>query len=181
MEPAGASGVPRMVAEDVVVAELEAVAKATREAGALLVFDEIITGFRYRQGSVQKATGVVPDLACFGKALANGFPLSALVGRADVMRELARTFYGPTFKGEVTRSRPRWQRCAIYRSEPVAEHVWRYGEDLKHGLRRTCAQAGVAATIAGRHSAACCISKSPTRRGVACCAPCTCRKCCVAA
>ena len=47
-----------------------------REAGALLVYDEIMTGFRYPGGSAQKATGVVPDVACFGKGLAAGMPLS---------------------------------------------------------------------------------------------------------
>jgi glutamate-1-semialdehyde 2,1-aminomutase len=149
LEPAGASGGPCMVAEDADPGQLAAVAHATRAAGALLIFDEIITGFRYRQGSVQKATGVVPDLACFGKALANGFPLSALVGRATVMRELARCFYGPTFKGEVYALAAALASLRIYRAEPVADHVWRFGESLQQGLRQACAEAEVAAIVAG--------------------------------
>ena len=56
--------------------------------GALLIFDEIITGFRYALGGAQELFGVVPDLAALGKGLGNGMPISAVVGRADVMREM---------------------------------------------------------------------------------------------
>ena len=52
-----------------------------RKEGALVIFDEIMSGFRYLGGSVQQATGVIPDLTCLGKALSAGMPLSALVGR----------------------------------------------------------------------------------------------------
>lgn len=149
MEPAGASGGPRMVAEDIDRPQLEAIAHATREAGALLIFDEVITGFRYRHGSVQKATGVVPDLACFGKALANGFPLSALVGRVAVMKELSRAFYGPTFKGEVYALAAAMAALRVYRTEPVVEHVWEFGQLLQQGLRYACQETGVNAVVAG--------------------------------
>ena len=63
---------------------LEAIAHAAREASALLIYDEIITGYCYPSSSVQRATGVVPDLTCLGKALSAGMPLSALVGRAHI-------------------------------------------------------------------------------------------------
>ncbi|MEJ8847085.1 aminotransferase class III-fold pyridoxal phosphate-dependent enzyme [Variovorax rhizosphaerae] len=149
MEPSGASGGPRMVAEDIDRNQLAKVADATRKAGALLIFDEIITGFRYHQGSVQKATGVVPDMACFGKALANGFPLSALVGRTAVMRELSRTFYGPTFKGEVYALAAALAALRVHRTEPVAKHIWQFGQLLQQGLRHACAETGVAAVVAG--------------------------------
>src|SRR5690606_16635796 len=79
---------------------LEAVAEATRKAGALLIFDEIITGFRLHLGGAQAQFGVTPDLACFGKAMANGMPISALVGRAEVMRSVEDVFFSGTFGGE---------------------------------------------------------------------------------
>lgn len=67
---------------------LEQVRAMTQEAGALLVFDEVITGFRLALGGAQERLGVLPDLAVLGKALGAGFPISAVVGRADVMEEV---------------------------------------------------------------------------------------------
>ena len=79
---------------------LEGVQELCHRHGALLVFDEIITGFRLHPGGAQALFGVTPDLACFGKALANGFPLSAIVGRAEVMRLFEDVFFSFTFGGE---------------------------------------------------------------------------------
>jgi glutamate-1-semialdehyde 2,1-aminomutase len=80
---------------------LEIVQKMTRDAGALLVFDEIITGFRFAQGGAQETFGVTPDLSTFGKGMANGFPLSAVVGRRDIMIEMEEIFFSGTFGGEL--------------------------------------------------------------------------------
>lgn len=71
--------------------------------GALLIFDEIITGFRYSLGGAQKLFGVTPDLACFGKSMANGMPISAVCGRRDIMMKMVppnNIFYSGTFFGE---------------------------------------------------------------------------------
>src|SRR5439155_10687860 len=120
LEPAApAEGIQGPV-EDVDRGFLREVAELTRRAGALLIYDEIITGFRYPSGSVQKATGIVPDLACFGKALAAGMPLSALVGRRDLFqRGMARIHYGPTFKGEVYSFAAAKAALQIYREQDV--------------------------------------------------------------
>ena len=69
-------------------------------AGAVLIFDEIKTGFRLRPGGFQAMAGVTPDLATFGKALANGFPLSAVVGHRDVMEAATKTWISSTLAGE---------------------------------------------------------------------------------
>lgn len=79
---------------------LEAVAELARGAGALLIFDETVTGFRVHLGGAQALTGVVPDLATFGKGLANGYPLSAVVGRAEPMQLMEEIFFSTTFGGE---------------------------------------------------------------------------------
>jgi glutamate-1-semialdehyde 2,1-aminomutase len=122
----------------------------TREAGALLIYDEIMTGFRYPGGSVQAATGVVPDLACLGKALGGGLSLSALVGRARIMeRSMGSTAYGPTFKGEVYPFAAARAAMEIYRREPVAEHVWRFGKRLQEGMIALAMDHGIAATMVG--------------------------------
>ena len=64
---------------------LEAVREVTRRHGIVLVFDEIVTGFRIAWGGAQERYGVIPDIACYGKAVSGGFPLAAIAGRADVM------------------------------------------------------------------------------------------------
>jgi glutamate-1-semialdehyde aminotransferase len=149
LEPTGASGGPRMVGGTVSRDVLETVVAQARAAGALVIFDEIITGFRVPQGSVQKSTGVVPDLACFGKALGNGYPISALVGRRDHMALLSRAFYGPTFKGEIHSIAAALTALSLYRSEPVSEHVDSYGLRLQRGIEELCRRHGVQATMAG--------------------------------
>ena len=76
---------------------LETVRNLCDEHGALLVFDEVITGFRFSLGGAQKMFGVTPDIAAFGKAMGNGMPVSAVVGRVDVMREMEEVFFSGTF------------------------------------------------------------------------------------
>ena len=71
------------------------------EHGALLVFDETITGFRFHLGGAQTLFGVTPDLAAFGKGMANGFPISAVVGRHQYMRHMEDIFFSGTFGGDV--------------------------------------------------------------------------------
>ena len=80
---------------------LELVQNLAHEEGALLIFDETITGFRFARGGAQELFGITPDLSTFGKGMANGFPLSAVVGRRDVMMEMEEIFFSGTFGGEL--------------------------------------------------------------------------------
>lgn len=70
------------------------------ETGALLIFDEIITGFRFGLGGAQELYGVTPDLACFGKAMGNGYPVSAIVGKAEYAKTMEKISYSGTFFGD---------------------------------------------------------------------------------
>jgi glutamate-1-semialdehyde 2,1-aminomutase len=79
---------------------LEGVREVTERHGIVLVFDEMLTGFRFAAGGAQEYFGVMPDLAAFGKGLANGFPLSAVVGRRDLMMLMQDIFFSGTFGGE---------------------------------------------------------------------------------
>lgn len=79
---------------------LEDVKHITHQHGAVLIFDEMITGFRMALGGAQEYFNVIPDLACFGKAIANGYPLSAIVGKADIMKEFERIHFSFTNGGE---------------------------------------------------------------------------------
>jgi glutamate-1-semialdehyde 2,1-aminomutase len=79
---------------------LEQVKDLSHQHGAVLVFDETITGFRYANGGAQQMFGVTPDLATFGKGLANGYPISAVAGRRDIMMLMEEIFFSFTFGGE---------------------------------------------------------------------------------
>ncbi len=79
---------------------LEAIRALCDEHGVVLVFDEIVTGFRIGMGGAQEAYGVTPDLAAFGKAMGNGMPISAIVGRRDIMAFMDKIFFSGTFGGE---------------------------------------------------------------------------------
>ncbi len=70
------------------------------KTGAILIFDEIITGFRFGLGGAQELYGITPDLACFGKSMGNGYPISALVGRRDIMKTMEKISYSGTFFGD---------------------------------------------------------------------------------
>lgn len=79
---------------------LEGVQKLCRQHGTVLVFDETITGFRFDLGGAQQKFGVIPDLATFGKGMANGYPLSAIVGKRELMKTMEDIFFSFTFGGE---------------------------------------------------------------------------------
>ncbi len=80
---------------------LEGVRELTQRHGALLIFDEICTGFHLGLGGAQRRFGVIPDLATFGKAMGNGYPISCVVGRRDIMQKFEDVFVSYTFGGEV--------------------------------------------------------------------------------
>jgi len=79
---------------------LERLREITERHGVVLIFDEIVTGFRIDMGGAQAKYGVTPDLATFGKSMGNGMPISALVGRADIMAWMEKIFVSGTFSGE---------------------------------------------------------------------------------
>ena len=129
---------------------LQAVRTLCNEHGAVLVFDEMITGFRWHTGGAQKLYGVVPDLSTFGKAVANGFSLSVLCGKRELMRLGSRerpgddVFLLSTTHGAETPSlAAAIETMRIYRSEPVVEHLHRQGERLARGFRQAVTRRGV--------------------------------------
>lgn len=131
---------------------LEGVRALTREHGCLLIFDEMVTGFRLARGGAQELFGVTPDLACLGKALTNGLPLSALVGRCDLIDVLDRVGYGMTARGETLALAAARASLEVYGREPVAETVRRVGEAVRKGFAAGCARAGIEATLVGHPS-----------------------------
>lgn len=133
---------PIQVAEPA-VGFLEGVRQLATDHGAILVFDEIITGFRFDEGGAQALTGVVPDLACFAKALSNGMPLSAITGRADIMAALKQTFFSFTYGGECLSLAAAAATIDKIRREKVVDHLRVVGERLKQGTNTLISEYGL--------------------------------------
>jgi len=124
---------------------LEGVRALCDAHGAVLIFDEIITGFRLHLGGAQAYYGVTPDLATFGKALGNGWPISALVGRADLMAVLEEAFYSFTFGGELPAIAAALQTIEVMKREFTVEQLAASGRELKAGIERASRESGLTA------------------------------------
>ncbi|MBV9949345.1 MAG: aminotransferase class III-fold pyridoxal phosphate-dependent enzyme, partial [Myxococcales bacterium] len=129
---------------------LQGLQSICRENGAVLVFDEMITGFRWHNGGAQKLYGVVPDLSTFGKAVANGFSLSLLCGKRELMRLGSRerdqdnVFLLSTTHGAETPSlAAAIATMEVYRREPVVEHLHRAGQRLAKGMNESIVRHGL--------------------------------------
>jgi glutamate-1-semialdehyde 2,1-aminomutase len=109
---------------------LEEVKALTHRHGALLVFDETITGFRLHLGGAQSLLGVTPDLSTFGKGLANGFPVSAVAGRRDVMKLMEEIFFSFTFGGETLSLAAALATLQKLQREPVIQTLKATGEKI---------------------------------------------------
>jgi glutamate-1-semialdehyde aminotransferase len=113
---------------------------------ALLVFDEILTGFRFALGGAQEYYGVTPDLAAFAKGISNGYPLSALAGREDVMHTMENDdfIFSMTYAGEAASLAA--AKAAIteqMEQGDVHEHIWRQGEAIMEGYNELAADHGL--------------------------------------
>lgn len=122
---------------------LEEVKDLAHRHGALLIFDETITGFRLANGGAQELFGVTPDLATFGKGLANGFPLSAITGKKEVMRLLEEVFFSFTYGGEALSLAASLATMTKLQKEPVIEHLYRQGNKVMAGVTRLIEKHGL--------------------------------------
>jgi glutamate-1-semialdehyde 2,1-aminomutase len=130
---------------------LEKVKELTHKHGAVLVFDETVTGFRFANGGAQEYFGVTPDLATFGKGLANGYPLSAVTGKADIMRLMEEVFFSFTFGGETLSLAASLATMTKLQREPVIATIKSQGEKVLAGLAGLIERHGVGhfASLAG--------------------------------
>ena len=109
---------------------LEKVKELTHKNGAVFIFDETITGFRFAKGGAQEYFGVVPDLATFGKGLANGYPISAIAGKAEIMQLMEEIFFSFTFGGETLSLAAALATMTKLQNEPVIEKLWKQGRKV---------------------------------------------------
>ena len=128
---------------------LAGVKAAAHRHGALLIFDEIVSGFRWAVGGAQERFGVVPDLATFGKGMANGLPLAAVVGGRDLMREFEEVFVSSTFGGDALALAACLATLDVYRREPVIAHLWDVGRRFQDGFAALAARLDVPARTIG--------------------------------
>jgi glutamate-1-semialdehyde aminotransferase/spore coat polysaccharide biosynthesis protein SpsF (cytidylyltransferase family) len=126
---------------------LAGVKTLAQEHGALLIFDEICSGFHFGLGGAQKIFGVTPDLACFGKAMGNGFPISCVLGRADVMRIFDEIFYSFTFAGEVGSMAAAMKVLDILEQTDALARMEANGRTLQDGINAMAKEAGLAERI----------------------------------
>jgi glutamate-1-semialdehyde aminotransferase len=128
---------------------LVAVRDLAHEQGALLVFDEIVTGFRLANGGAQEYFGVTPDLACFAKGMANGMPLAAVVGREEIMASFADAAISLTYGGEALSLAAAKATLETYQREPVVATLWSRGRRLRDGLTVAAGAAGLPFAVTG--------------------------------
>lgn len=122
---------------------LEKVKELTHKHGAVLVFDETITGFRYANGGAQEFFNVIPDLATFGKGLANGYPVSAVAGRADIMKLMEEIFFSFTFGGETLSLAAAYATMSKLQREPVIAKLFNTGEKVIQEVNAAINDAGL--------------------------------------
>lgn len=152
---------------------LVSVADLCRRHGAVFVLDEIVTGFRWDNGGAQKRYGVTPDLSTFGKALGNGFSVSALVGRRELMErgglfhDRERVFLLSYTHGAETHAlAAAIATMKTYREEPVVEMLWRRGERLRQGLEAVTAARGLSDYVKVRGLPCCLVHSTAGPDGV---------------
>lgn len=111
--------------------------------GAVLIFDEMKTGFRLASGGYQQYADVTPDLAAFGKALANGYPLSAVCGKRDVMDAARKTWISSTLASEATALAAANVVIEIHHNTEVCDELWRIGKEMRTRVSGAVQASGV--------------------------------------
>ncbi len=122
---------------------LEDVKSVVNSNDALLIFDEVKTGFRYALGGAQEYFGVTPDMSVFGKALANGFATAVVVGKHEIMDEVSNVWVAATFHGEVSLVAAAIATIAELEAKDGVAFMWQQGQKLLDGYREMTERLGI--------------------------------------
>ena len=115
---------------------LEAVKELAHRYGALLIFDEVVSGFHYALGGAQELFGVIPDMVAFGKGLANGYPISAVAGRKDLLQQIEEgVFVSTTFGGDSIAMAAALATIRILEQSGFYDHIRKIGTMLRDGIQ----------------------------------------------
>ena len=133
---------------------LERLRELATKHGTVLIFDEVITGFRHGLGGYQSVAGVTPDITTMGKAMGNGWPISAIGGKAELMDLFSTApgqpaFFAGTFNGHPPTAAAALATINKLQNEPVHEHVFRLGERARQGLREVYAGLDIPVVVSG--------------------------------
>ncbi len=141
--------VPYDFNEDISGEYPRALRKLADEYGVILIFDEVLTGFRLSIGGAQEYFGVRPDLTSFAKAVANGFPLSVYGGKKKLMDKLNDFVLTATYAGEALSIAAALATLKVMQEKEVHEHIFRMGRRLMAGFREIAGRIGVDVKIGG--------------------------------
>ena len=116
---------------------LKKIKEECKKNKTLLIFDETCTGFRFNIGGAQKLFGITPDLSTFGKGIANGYPLSVLVGKRKFMNVCDKIFFSSTFGGETLSLIAAYETIQFIKKKNVINHLYKMGEILKNEINKS--------------------------------------------
>ena len=126
---------------------LEKTKELCQKYGAVLIFDETITGFRFSKGGAQEIFQVTPDLSTFGKGIANGYPLSVVCGSREIMREMENIFFSGTFGGELLSLAAANIVLGMHQKDEISPRLNKYGEELYQDLQKVIDQADMSGLL----------------------------------
>ncbi len=136
---------------------LEGLRKLTEQHGIVLIFDEVVTGFRFAYGGAQAYYGVTPDLATFGKVIGGGFPLAAITGKAEIMRHFDKTAVGEdaftvqigTLSGNPVASAAGIATLEVLKTPGAYDKLFATGKALMDGIAARIKDAKITAQVIG--------------------------------
>ena len=129
---------------------LDKVIEVAHKNGAIVIFDEIVTGFRTIEYSAQQYFDAIPDLCCLGKAMANGLPISVVCGKKKIMDVLeGDCFVSSTFGGELVSIASALATIRVLEEEDAIQHIWKMGTELSEGYNNIAKDLGIETSSIG--------------------------------
>lgn len=128
---------------------LEGVRKLADEHKAVLIFDEVVTGFRMALGGAQEYFGVTPDMSTFAKTISNGYPMAAIVGKKEIMQTVNEQFISSTYWTDAIGTAASLAAIKKIRRTGAIPYVWELGTNLSNGLNEAISQSGISAEVQG--------------------------------
>ena len=133
---------------------LEGLREITQRNGILLIFDEVITGFRHNLGGYQKICGVTPDLTTLGKSMGNGYPIAAICGKSNLMERMnthpdGDVFFAGTYNAHPVACAAALAVIEVLETQGVYDHLFRLGQKMRQGIEGIVGRLGIRATPAG--------------------------------
>lgn len=128
---------------------LEGVRKLAQKHGVVLIFDEVVTGFRFSRGGAQEHYGVTPDMATFAKGISNGFALGAVAGRRELMEAAENCFISSVYWAEATGLAAGKATLTEYMAHDVCGAVWQFGKAFVSGIRQLIENCGLPIKVVG--------------------------------